>query len=58
MAASEDPERGTAVMADLDTDTVAALPDTVFAAAVRRALAERGDAAPRPRFLMHDRVML
>jgi hypothetical protein len=49
---------GLLLAADLDADTVAALPDTVFTAAVRRALDERRDGGSGPRFVMHDRVML
>jgi hypothetical protein len=58
MTVSEDPGPGTVAVEDLDADTVAALADTVFAAALRRALEERRDGGSGPCFVMHDRVML
>lgn len=58
MTVSEDPEPGMVTVADLDDDTVAALPNSVFAEALRRVLAEQRTGRPGPGFVMHDRVML
>ena len=58
MTVSEGHEPGMVTVADLDAHAVAALPGTVFASAVRRALAEWQAGEPRAHYVVWDRVLL